>query len=288
MSGVVLVLSGGGARAMAHLGVLEVLEQARVPIDRIIGVSAGAVAGALYGRYGSARGAQEELSKFLATCDAVPTMSRIARVQRNRHGLGSWIKRLLGYWRLVRRPGIVEGRHLLRTVQGLVGEITFEELRTPLSIVVTDLITGREVVLGHGPVLPVLAGTCALPGIFEPIRSGEYLLVDSGDVNPLPVNVARRYRPQFTMASDVCRGKMPLPPRLNGVEVQARARDAAALVLRAAHERLADFVFHPRVLRRDWTDFADPEEAYQAGRAAANRKLDRLLAGLQWKEIVSR
>ncbi|MCZ6572106.1 MAG: patatin-like phospholipase family protein [Planctomycetota bacterium] len=284
--GVVLVLSGGGARALAHLGVLEVLEEAKIPITRIVAVSGGAVVGVLYSHCASARDAQRKFTDALTAPEVSPTWRKMARVQRDRHGLRARLMRIFGYWRLVRKPGIIEARVLMRAMQWLVGSHQFEDLRVPLSIVSTDLVTGREVVFGNGPLLPVLSGSCALPGIFEPIVAGERLLVDSGDINPLPVNVARRYRPDFIIASDVSRGKIELPAHMNGIEVQARAKDAGALVLRDAHQRLADFIIRPRVLRREWSDFENPEEAYRAGRAAAGRRLERLFAGLKWKELM--
>ena len=284
--GVVLVLSGGGARALAHLGVLEVLEEAKIPISRIVAVSGGAVVGVLYGHCASARDAQRKFTDGLTAGEAAPTFRKMARLQRERHGLRARLLRLFGYWRLVRKTGIIEARVLMRAIQWLVGSHQFEDLRVPLSIVTGDLVTGREIVFGNGPLLPVLSGSCALPGIFEPVVAGERLLIDSGDINSLPVNVARRYRPDFVIASDVSRGKIEMPARLNGVEVQVRAKHAAALVLRDAHQRLADFIIRPRVLRREWWDFENPEEAYRAGRAAAHRRLERLFAGLKWKELM--
>ena len=83
-NGVVVVLSGGGGRAMAHLGALEVLERANVPISRIVGVSAGGVAGAMFGRYGSAREAQTRLAEILSGPEAGPTCDRIARFRSDR------------------------------------------------------------------------------------------------------------------------------------------------------------------------------------------------------------
>ncbi len=285
MSGIVVVLSGGGGRALAHLGVLEVLEDAGIPIERIVGVSAGAVLGALYGLYG-ARPAQERVIELLEGSELSGATRKIARMQSARSSLRGRIRRFFGYARLMLKQGIVSKRHLMRAMAGLVGSSAFDDLRVPLTVVASDLYTGREVALGSGPLMKVLAGTSALPGVFEPVPAGDRLLVDSGDVNALPVHVARRYRPAFTLAIDVSRGKMP-PPRLhNGVEVQARARDAAALMLRDVESRLADFVIRPRVLRRDWSDFTNPEDAFLKGRVAAKRRLARLHAGLCWKEIV--
>lgn len=285
MSGLVVVLSGGGGRALAHLGVLEVLEQEQVPIRRIVGVSAGAVAGALFARYG-AREAQARLVELLQTPDLQAACGRIARIQAARGTLRARLQRLIGYGRLVRRPGIVGSHHMLRAMGALFGSTAFQDLPIPLSVVTTDVNEAREVVLGSGPLMTALAGTCAFPGIVEPVRAGHRLLVDSGDVNPLPVHVARRYRPRFTLAVDVSRGKIPPPAQLNGIEVAARSRDAAAIVLREVQRGFADFLIRPRILRREWTDYSEPEEAFRVGRAAARRRLDRLRAGLQWKEVV--
>jgi len=285
VSGVIVVLSGGGGRALAHLGVLEVLEDAGVPIDRIVGVSGGAVTGALFGCLPNARAAQQFLAERLAGDSTMPVRRRARQLSNLSNGMSGAILRLMGAWRLVRRAGMVRCQHLLDAMESLFGEQGFDDLRVPLSVVTTDLVVGRQAILGSGRLQPTLAATCALPGIFEPVSVGDRLCVDSGDVNPLPVHVAKRYRPAFTIAVDVSRGRLPPMRALSGVDAVARSRDAGALIFRETERQLADLIIQPRVLRRDWTDYSDPEQAYQAGRAAAHRKLRRLCAGLAWKEI---
>ena len=158
-----LALSGGGARGLAHIGALKVLEESHVPIDMLAGTSAGGVVGALYACGLSAA----EIKK------TVSSIQLLDLLQRDPAGLG-----LLGREKTARR---------LRDVLG--GDITFDQLKLPLALVTVDIDTGEEVVVREGSVIEGVLATTAVPGVFPPQPWQGRNLIDGGVTNPLPVDV---------------------------------------------------------------------------------------------------
>lgn len=155
---VALVLGGGAARGLAHIGVLEVLEREGVGLDFIAGTSMGGLVGAL-----SATGIRAK---------------ELADLARGFH---------FPRWFL---PGTqLDWRSLFSTAVPVLPE-TFEQLKIPLAVTAVDLETAAQVVVHTGPLLPAVQATCTIPGVFPPVRLADRWLVDGGLVNVLPVDVA--------------------------------------------------------------------------------------------------
>lgn len=161
-----LALSGGGAKGIAHVGVLKVLEEAQISVSMLAGTSMGGVVSALYAT-GRSVDEIEQLFRSLRPLDVV---------QRDRTGLG-----LLGQDKIASR---------LREVLG--GDLTFDQLNLPLALVAADLETGEEVVIREGSVVEGILATTALPIVFAPSQWQGRLLVDGAVVNPVPFDVVRQ------------------------------------------------------------------------------------------------
>ncbi len=161
-----LALSGGGARGIAHVGVLKVLEEARIPIHMLAGTSMGGIVAAAY----AAGHSPAEIEQFFRS------LRLLDIAQRDRTGLG-----LLG-------QGKIAGR--LREVLG--GDLTFDQLKLPLALVAVDLETGEEVIIREGSVVEGLLATSAVPVVFPPVRWQGRLLVDGGVLNNVPFDIARQ------------------------------------------------------------------------------------------------
>ena len=156
-----LAFSGGGARGIAHLGVLAALDELALPVGRLAGVSSGAIAGTFY----AAGFAPREIMKLLLATN----FTRLTRPVFSRHGL-------LG----------------LDAVEQLIGRhlgtgLTFADLRLPLTLVATDLTVGESVYFDQGPLLPPLLASSAVPILYRPVQYQGRLLVDGGLLNNLPV-----------------------------------------------------------------------------------------------------
>jgi NTE family protein len=172
-----VALSSGGAAGLAHIGALEELARAEIPIDCVAGTSAGAMVGAAY--------AADRLGPFRDTMCAL-TRRRVVSLFDP-----TWP-----------RSGLLEGRRSLELIRPHVGE-RIEALPRAFAAVTTDLRSGTEVAIRDGDVLEAIRASIAIPGLFTPLRWRGRLLVDGGLTNPLPVNVARQLGAQFVIAVSV-------------------------------------------------------------------------------------
>lgn len=178
-----LALSGGGARGLAHIGVLKVLEQQRVPIDLLAGTSMGGIVAAGYAAGLTPRHLEHEAlqmtrpRRLLSLAD--PTLPR---------------------------RGLFEGQKIVSYLVSQLGECTFEDLRCPLSLLAVDLRDGRPVPLSQGQVIEAVRATIALPGLFTPVEREGRLLVDGGLLDNVPAGVVRDMGADVVIAVDVVGG----------------------------------------------------------------------------------
>lgn len=163
-----LALSGGGARGLAHIGVLKVLEREEIPIDFLAGTSMGGVIAAGYAAGLDAAYLEQEALRMSRWRSLLPL------VDRSLPGLG-----------------LVKGERVRDYLVSHIGETTFDQLRIPLALVAVDLLTGEEVVLRSGVVADAVRATISLPGVFAPFPLDGRLLVDGGVLNNLPADVVR-------------------------------------------------------------------------------------------------
>ncbi|MDX8402681.1 MAG: patatin-like phospholipase family protein [Mariprofundaceae bacterium] len=165
--GVVLALGAGGARGLAHIGVLDALEEARIPVRAIVGTSAGAEIGGFF----AAGVTVGEMKRLIANWDWLDTM-RLFMPDFSEGALST-------------------GREVRRFLKPYLDGFRIESLQTGFAAVATDLETGEEVVLAEGSLLEAVRASMAFPGLLSPHRLDGRLLVDGGLVNPLPFDVAR-------------------------------------------------------------------------------------------------
>ena len=175
-----LALSGGAARGLSHIGVLDVLQKEGIPIDMIAGTSFGALVGAVY-----------------ACCRDSEKVKK--------HALSIDWKKLASLLDLsFRMSGLLKGRKIEKLLAEYIGgNIEFSDLKIPFACVATDIDTGEEVVIDTGPVPEALRATISIPGIFTVVKRGERYLVDGGLTTPVPVEVVRRMGADFVIAVNV-------------------------------------------------------------------------------------
>ena len=195
-----LALGAGGARGLAHITVLEVLDELGIKPVAIAGTSIGALVGAAYAAGMDARSIRTFALGALRNRNSLMAALIGARVRRSAD-------------RLVRgNPLLLDSERLLERLWPPVVPREFETLRLPLQVVATNYTARTEAMFDSGPLLPAIAGSIAIPGLVKPVRMGGRLLVDGGAVNPLPFEYLRD-RAQVLMAVDV-----------TGVRVRRRAR----------------------------------------------------------------
>jgi NTE family protein len=247
--GIGLALGGGFARGLAHLGVLQVLEQNHIPISCIAGTSIGSILGAAY-----ASGAP--LARIIATCRTL----RFRDIAR---------------WR-VSRLGLASNHRLGDLIERVFDSRQFEDLRIPMAVVATDLNTGEPVVLTHGNLVDAIRASCAFPGLFEPVEIGTRCLADGGLVAPVPTRAARDLGAGFVLGVSVGIQDGHRGAPSNIFQIVARAVSAAQKHQLEIWERHADLVLRPDVQSFAWDDFDRADEAIEAGAAVARLALPRI------------
>src|SRR6476660_1365035 len=182
-----LVLSGGGARGAAHIGVLKVLEEYHVPVDAIAGTSMGAVVGGLYASGLSA----SDIERLMTSVDWQDAFrDRPARkdlnFRRKLEDQNFLVKFPLGLkGRKFRLPrGLVQGQKLTQTLRALtlpVAQIqSFDDLAIPFRAIATDIVTGDRVVMDRGDLTTAMRASLSAPGVFAPVEADGRMLVDGG------------------------------------------------------------------------------------------------------------
>ena len=178
--GIGLALSGGGARGIAHIGVLKVLEREKIPIDFLAGTSAGGLVGALYAAGHSPQEIENNVLDLTAPRQLVTLVDRV-----------------------LPRRGLLKGVKVLEYLDAWLGDLTFDQLNTPFAVAAVDLNTGTRVIIREGKLVDAVRATIAFPGVFSPVRQGDQLLVDGGLLDNLPTDVARSLGADVVVAIDI-------------------------------------------------------------------------------------
>lgn len=247
-----LALGGGAARGFAHIGVIQVLEEAGLKPDLVVGTSAGSLVAALYaaGRPG-------------------PELARLALAMD---------ESAITDWSFPGR-GLIRGEALARYVREQTGGRPIEQLPLPLGIVATDLDSGQAVLFQRGDVGAAVRASSAVPAVFQPVRIGAREYVDGGLVAPVPVRFARQMGAELVIAVDISSppdGNAtgdPFKMLLQTFSIMGRSINQFEL-------KDADVVWRPRLNGVSSADFTARKRAIDAGREAALAGLGALRSRL--------
>ncbi len=281
--GIVLALGGGGARGLAHIGVLKILERENVKIKGVAGTSMGAVIGAMYAHYRDSLEVEEVVRKFLSSqfhekfgkmfflLSENPLLLREPEKTVTRLG-----KRYL-YMKAASTRAVFSHKFLAEAFQHLIPDIHFSDLKLPFACVAADLRTGREVILREGRLLPAVIASSSIPGFVEPVAVGSHLLVDGSATSTVPVDAAREMSSGKMIAVDVSMDLNGEGDLETAFDVAIRAGEITAHYLIDSQLSSADVVIHPKVGRTTWANFDRLDEMIRAGEIAARRAVPGIL-----------
>jgi NTE family protein len=249
-----LALGGGAARGFAHVGVLQVLEEAGIKTDLVVGTSAGSVVAALYasGKTGS------QLQTVAETMEEAT--------------ITDWTVPLLG-------RGMMRGDALGRYVNAQTGGRRIEDFKLPLGIVATDLHTGQGVLFQRGDVGTAVRASSSVPSLFEPVRIGTREYVDGGLVSPVPVRYARQMGAEYVLAVDI--SSAPESGKTGDMfQILMQTFTIMGKSINAFELRDADLVVRPALANVGSADFGSRRRSIEAGRLAMQQALPKLRAAL--------
>ncbi|MDY6945202.1 MAG: patatin-like phospholipase family protein [Pseudomonadota bacterium] len=274
-----LVLSGGGARGAAHVGVLKVLDEMRIPVDAIAGTSMGAVVGGMYAS-GMPVSDIEKLLSSVNWEDAFrdrPPREELGyrRKQDDREFL---VRYALGVTDkgFVLPRGLVQGQKLEQVLRGaalpVAGVQNFDRLPIPFRAVATDLETGEAVVMDSGDLVTAMRASMSAPGVFAPVERDGRLLVDGGLTENLPVEIARAMKVDILIVVDVSFPLYASEELTSPLEITNQA--FAILIRGRTRQQRAllgpnDIVIEPPLGRFPSADFGRVPQALRAGEQGA-------------------
>ena len=289
-----LVLSGGAARGLAHIGVLKALEEQGVHIDAIAGTSMGAVVGGLYASGYSV----EELEKLATTLDWQQALSdapprKDVPFRRKQDDRDFLVKQKLSFrddGSLGLPLGVIQGQNLSLLLESKLAHTAdirdFDKLPIPFRAVATDIASGEKVVFRRGHLPQVIRASMSIPAVFAPVELDGRLLVDGGMVDNIPLDVARDMGVDLAIVVDI---GTPLRDRKQlATVVDVLNQSITLMTRRNSEEQLAslhqaDVLIQPPLAAFGVTDFGRAQDMIDAG-YRATRALDTRLAGLRHGE----
>jgi len=224
-----LVLAGGGAKGAAHVGVLKVIEELRIPIDFVVGTSMGSIVGGLYASGMSPQEIEKAIEEIDWTDLFVDAPERADRSFRRKTDDALYLfKAKPGYGDgKIKLPlAYIQGQkfdlQLNRLTQRVAAIHDFDKLPIPFRAVAADLETGEEVVLKSGNLARSIRASMAVPGAFDPVEMDGKLLVDGGIANNIPVSVAREMGADVLIVSELGTAMLTREEITSGLDVGAQ------------------------------------------------------------------
>lgn len=245
---VALVLGSGGARGYAHLGVLQALEEAGIPVDVIAGSSAGSVVAALYADTGSA----ENTKKIMLSA---------------------------GFWDFTElsnfgAAGVIKGSSFEAFMLKHMRSHNFADLHKKLLVAATDIKTGETYTIQSGPVIPAVLASAAIPGFIYPVKLYHHTLIDGGISDPVPVNLVKQYHPKVIIAVNLTKMISKGTPS-SALGVSQEAFNIMMRHLTRESLRGADVVISPDVVDTTF-DTSHRKEIYLAGLKAGRAAIPKI------------
>ncbi|RMH62848.1 MAG: patatin [Calditrichaeota bacterium] len=276
-----LALGGGGARGLAHIGILRVFERENIPVDVITGCSIGAIIGGLYAYFQSAEKTESFLRKMLSSeaiddldLEIFTSIEHKSMTEQLFDYINS-IRRYFSMLKTLNQQAIYTTEDVNKIFKDFP-DAAIKDLDVRFATIATDLISGREIVLDEGPLKEAVIASASIPGIFPPVKIKDLLLIDGGATDTIPVQVVKGQGAQYVVAVDVSKDIHDVDDLDNGLKIIYRAEDIVTWHL--TQERLAgvDVLISPNVKKYSWAAIDKMDEIIEEGVFAAENALDLL------------
>ncbi|MCK9408222.1 MAG: patatin-like phospholipase family protein [Bacteriovoracaceae bacterium] len=278
MASLGLALGGGGARGLAHIGVLKVLDEEDIVPAAITGCSMGSLVGGLYAYYGNARKVEETILQFIS----LPQFSKLGIEQFDDHTKKTnkgyfdqffdYVGMRLQAVNTLNRLSFFDSDRTSDLYE-MIPDVPIEQLGIKFSAIATDLNSGEEINFTRGSLRHAVRASSAIPGIFPPVRYGKYYLVDGSASESVPAGKVKEIGADRVLAVDVTRSLKIVDQPQNIFDILYRTEDITSFHLSMLRLREADLVIRPNVRQRSWTDFDHAAEIIAAGEAVAKENI---------------
>ena len=274
-----IALGGGGVRGAAHVGVLQEIDNAGIKIDRIAGVSAGAVIGCLYAYSLDGKWVEDHFRNIWSSqslsgltsktfFDNGSTKSFLGRIKRT---LIDYVIALIS----LHRNSLIKNDQLREILELLVPFDNFDQLKIPLKIISTDIASGKDVISEEGNLIDALIKSCSIPGIMEPVIEGERVIVDGGVSMPIPISPLLESC-DVTVAVDIGVYKFDNLKNPNAKSIKIRSDIITSNRLKLKQVSDADLVIRPDTNGLHWSRFDAGEILLENGKIEGKKQMSIL------------
>lgn len=273
-----LALGGGGARGLAHIGVLKVFEQNKIKIHSITGCSMGAIIGGLYSYFGNIKQVEDFILEIINHPKFIELGIENLSENNNKPDknyfeqfydyIGKRVKALKALNRLS-----YFDEQLTDEIYKIIPDVPIENFNIKFSAIATDLLTGGEINFTNGSLRKVIQASSAIPGIFPPVKYQNHFLIDGSASESVPAAKVRDLGADRVLAVDVTREIKIIEEPQNVFEILYRAEDISSYHLSMVRLKEADLVIRPKVKHLSWADFDMTSEIIAAGEQATLENL---------------
>lgn len=286
-----LALGGGGARGLAHVGILQVLEEERIPIDVITGTSMGAVIGAMYAQHPDVNRLIQKLESFFASQDyeSLGLKHVVPKSNQNPSLLNQLVKDVTQ--RIViniahSRTGIIKTDRLAEAVALLIDDGNIEDTMIPFGCAATDLNSGQTVLFQQGDIRRAVTISSSIPGFIPPHKWDGRYLTDGGVTAPVPVDEARKMGADIVIGVSVDAATMGPLEEPHILDIISRSDQVRGKYLTHYQLSMADVQLHPVIGDVHWSEFLRYREFIESGKREAREKLPQIRNILRKKNSI--
>ncbi len=274
-----IALGGGGVRGAAHVGVLQEIDSAGIKIDRIAGVSAGAVIGCLYAYSLDGKWVEDHFRNIWSSQSLSGLTSKTYFDNGSTKSFVGGIKRTLTDYVIallsLHRNSLIKNDQLREILELLVPVDNFDQLKIPLKIISTDIASGKDVISEEGNLIDALIKSCSIPGIMEPVIEGQRVIVDGGVSMPIPISPLLESC-DVTVAVDIGVYKFDNLKNQNAKSIKIRSDIITSNRLKLKQVSDADLVIRPDTNGLHWSRFDAGEILLENGKVEGRKQISNL------------
>ena len=274
-----IALGGGGVRGAAHVGVLQEIDSAGIKIDRIAGVSAGAVIGCLYAYSLDGKWVEDHFRNIWSSQSLSGLTSKTLFDNGSTKSFVGGIKRTLTDYVIalisLHRNSLIKSDQLREILELLIPVNNFDQLKIPLKIISTDIASGKDVISEEGNLIDALIKSCSIPGIMEPVIEGKRVIVDGGVSMPIPISPLLESC-DVTVAVDIGIYKFDNLKNPNAKSIKTRSDIITSNRLKLKQVSDADLVIRPDTKGLHWSRFDAGEILLENGKVEGRKQISNL------------
>ena len=286
-----LVLGGGGARGLGHIGVLKALKIHSIPIHMVAGTSIGAVIGAMYAATLDPHWIENKFKEFIDSeaykriglHRLVPTSQPNSSIFQT---AATYMKNQIIINLANDRLGILKQERLSEIIEFLLPVKTFEELKIPFSCLAVDLNSGEDVVFNSGNLIEAIVASSAIPGYIPPIEKDGMLLTDGAVSCPVPVKTVRKMGADFRISVDVGLNHFEPLENPNLLQVFGRAEQITSTRLGEVKSEKADITIRPDTMNVFWAEFDKIDQLIKLGAEETEKQFWQIKDNLKKKKSI--